>query len=445
MEPESMSELPRCPSPAPVKLTWGEIMDSEDNEMENVEPFCFYNPWSMDYINQVEEQKVEKDIEEQKAEEQAKVQQPPVRNTKLLNERLSKNNKCTSPAPAKLTWGEIMDAEDNEMENVEPFSFYNPWSMDIISQVEEQKAEEQKVEEQKVEEQKAEEQARVQQLPVSDKKLPNERLCKNKKTVKLLLRNLDCNVDDRQLHEEFHPFGTVISAEVNMENGHPKGTGFVIFASPDEARNAIMKMNGRVLGSRPVYVSVVQSKEEHGGRHRERAESSLKEPCPNPHQAQKNIQPQNASPELRRTNQQDRNICRAQTTLQSQDAQKSKVFIKHLDYSVDDRRLHEAFLPYGTVISAKVTVENGCSRGFGFVSFSSPNEAEKAIKEMNGRMMGRKPLYVTLANNNKQRKASLTQTECTGSSGPTEPHTRPHRFLQRVHSHRRPSVAPATR
>ncbi|XP_058255230.1 polyadenylate-binding protein 1-A-like [Hemibagrus wyckioides] len=341
----------------------------------------------MDYINQVEEQKVEKNIEEQKAEEQAKVQQPPVRNTKLLNERLSKNNK-----------GEIMDAEDNEMENVEPFSFYNPWSMDIISQ-----------------------------------------------TVKLLLRNLDCNVDDRQLHEEFHPFGTVISAEVNMENGHPKGTGFVIFASPDEARNAIMKMNGRVLGSRPVYVSVVQSKEEHGGRHRERAESSLKEPCPNPHQAQKNIQPQNASPELRRTNQQDRNICRAQTTLQSQDAQKSKVFIKHLDYSVDDRRLHEAFLPYGTVISAKVTVENGCSRGFGFVSFSSPNEAEKAIKEMNGRMMGRKPLYVTLANNNKQRKASLTQTECTGSSGPTEPHTRPHRFLQRVHSHRRPSVAPATR
>ncbi|XP_058260599.1 polyadenylate-binding protein 4-like [Hemibagrus wyckioides] len=142
----------------------------------------------------------------------------------------------------------------------------------------------------------------------------------------------------------------------------------------------------------------------------------------------------------------DRNICRAQTTLQSQDAQKCKVFVKNLDYSVDDRRLHEAFLPCGRVISAKVTVENGRSRGFGFVSFSSPNQAEKAIKEMNGRMMGRKPLYVTLANNSKQRKASLTRTEqCTRSSGPTEPHTRPHSFLQRVHSHRRPTVAPATR
>ncbi|KAK3519576.1 hypothetical protein QTP86_017588, partial [Hemibagrus guttatus] len=439
MECEFKCELPNSTSPAPVKLTWGEIMDAEDNGLENVEPFCFYNPWSMDNVNQVEKQKVKKNLmvqkaEEQKAEKQARDQQLPVRNKKLPNERLSKNNEfqseaisnslptmepesmcelphSTSPAPAKLTWGEIMDAEDNGPENVEPFCFYNPWSTDNVNQVEEQKVEKQKVKKnlmvQKAEEQKAEKQARVQQLPVRNKKLPNELLSKNNKTVKLLLRNLDCNVDDRRLHEEFRPFGTVISAEINMENGHPKGTGFVIFASPDEARNAVMKMNGRVLGSRPVYISVIQSKEEHGGRHRVRTESSPKEPCPNPHQAEKNIQSQHASPELRRSNQQDRNIRRAQTTLQSQDAQESKVFVKNLDYSVDNRRLLEAFLPFGTVISVKVTVENGRSRGFGFVSYSSPKEAEKAIKEMNGKLMGRRPIYVTLANNNKQRKASL--------------------------------------
>ncbi|KAK3539520.1 hypothetical protein QTP70_009498 [Hemibagrus guttatus] len=324
MEPEFKCELPNSTSPAPVKLTWGEIMDAEDNGLENVEPFCFYNPWSTDNVNQVEKQKVKKNLmvqkaEEQRAEKQARVQQLPVRNKKLPNERLSKNNE-------------------------------NPWSTDNVNQVEKQKVKKNLMV-QKAEEQRAEKQARVQQLPVRNKKLPNERLSKNNK--------------------------------INMENGHPKGTGFVIFASPDAARNAVMKMNGRVLGSRPVYISVIQSKEEHGGRHRE-----------------------------------------------------SKVFVKNLDYSVDDRCLHEAFLPFGTVISAKVTVENGRSRGFGFVSYSSPKEAEKAIKEMNGKMMGRRPIYVTLANNTKQRKASLTQTEqWTKSSCPTEPHPRPHRFMQRVHSH----------
>ncbi|KAK2840855.1 hypothetical protein Q7C36_012434 [Tachysurus vachellii] len=206
-----------------------------------------------------------------------------------------KLQQSTSPAAPKLTWGEIMDAEDNALENVAPFCFYNPWSTDKINQVEEQKVEMKNVEK-RVEEQKVEEQAKVTQAkvtPVKHKKLPKEHLNKNSKTVKLLLRNLDWNVDDRRLHKEFHPFGTVINAEINMENGHPKGTGFVTFKSADEARNAIIKMNGRLLGSRPLYISPVQSKEVHGARHRE--ERSPKEPCPNPHQAQKNIQLQRRS------------------------------------------------------------------------------------------------------------------------------------------------------
>ncbi|XP_053500626.1 uncharacterized protein LOC128620030 [Ictalurus furcatus] len=48
-----------------------------------------------------------------------------------------------------------------------------------------------------------------------------------------------------------------------MENGCPRGTGFVSFSSPGEARKAILEMNGRLLGSRPVFVTPAQSKEEH--------------------------------------------------------------------------------------------------------------------------------------------------------------------------------------
>ena len=52
--------------------------------------------------------------------------------------------------------------------------------------------------------------------------------------------------------------------------------------------------------------------------------------------------------------------------------------------------------------------ENGRSRGFGFVSFRTLNEAAKAITEMNGSIIGSKPLYVALATSKKERPIHLT-------------------------------------
>lgn len=52
-------------------------------------------------------------------------------------------------------------------------------------------------------------------------------------------------------------------------------------------------------------------------------------------------------------------------------------------------------------------MENGRSKGFGFVCFSSPDEATKAVTEMNGRILASKPLYVALAQRKEDRKAHL--------------------------------------
>ena len=61
--------------------------------------------------------------------------------------------------------------------------------------------------------------------------------------------------------------------------------------------------------------------------------------------------------------------------------------------------------------------EEGRSKGSGFVCFSSPEEATKAVTEMNGRIIVSKPLYVALAQRKEDRKAHLAQQYVQRVSG----------------------------
>ena len=72
------------------------------------------------------------------------------------------------------------------------------------------------------------------------------------------------------------------------------------------------------------------------------------------------------------------------------------LYVKNLDDILNDDDLHKMFAPFGRITSAKVMVEMGRSKGFGFVCFASPEEAAKAINEMNGHVILNKPLYVNI-------------------------------------------------
>jgi RNA recognition motif-containing protein len=63
-----------------------------------------------------------------------------------------------------------------------------------------------------------------------------------------------------------------------------------------------------------------------------------------------------------------------------------KLYVGGLSYSVTDAKLSELFQSHGTVESAKVITDRDTdrSRGFGFVEMGTQQEAEQAIKALNG-------------------------------------------------------------
>ena len=97
-----------------------------------------------------------------------------------------------------------------------------------------------------------------------------------------------------------------------------------------------------------------------------------------------------------------------------QKSQQLNLYIKNLDDDVDDNKLREVFSRYGKVVSAKVMREPATnqSKGFGFVSFESPEEVTKAVADMNTRIISQKPLYVALAQRKAERAAALAAQVC---------------------------------
>ncbi|XP_046720699.1 polyadenylate-binding protein, cytoplasmic and nuclear-like [Silurus meridionalis] len=117
----------------------------------------------------------------------------------------------------------------------------------------------------------------------------------------------------------------------------------------------------------------------------------------------------------------------------STDSKNRELYIWNLDYTVNNERLYNEFLPFGTIIHAKVIMKGLRSRGFGFVSFSSPAEAEEALKKMNGKILGKRTLYVSFSKAREGRETYRTQEKkMTESSSLSKPRQSPPGKTERV-------------
>jgi cold-inducible RNA-binding protein len=82
-----------------------------------------------------------------------------------------------------------------------------------------------------------------------------------------------------------------------------------------------------------------------------------------------------------------------------------KLFVGSLPWGVDDAQLAQIFSQAGNVVSAQVVKdrESGRSRGFGFVEMSTDEEAQNAVKNLNGTDVDGRKIVVNIARPREER------------------------------------------
>ncbi|XP_010478834.2 PREDICTED: LOW QUALITY PROTEIN: polyadenylate-binding protein 1-like [Camelina sativa] len=104
---------------------------------------------------------------------------------------------------------------------------------------------------------------RVEDLKAKFKVEKTERDVRTSRGLNLYVKNLEDSVDNKKLQELFSEFGTITSCKVMVHsNRMSKGVGFVEFSTTEEASEAMLKMDGKMVGNQPIYVSLAQCKEE---------------------------------------------------------------------------------------------------------------------------------------------------------------------------------------
>ena len=83
----------------------------------------------------------------------------------------------------------------------------------------------------------------------------------------------------------------------------------------------------------------------------------------------------------------------------------NKLFVGNLSFNTTENDLQSAFAAHGTVVEANLMMDRmtSRSRGFAFVTMSTPEEAQKAIEALNGAQLDNRALTVNVARPKEER------------------------------------------
>ncbi|KAI4386984.1 hypothetical protein MLD38_004853 [Melastoma candidum] len=208
--------------------------------------------------------------------------------------------------------------------------------------------------------------------------------CEEPKFTNLYVKNLEEDVTEDLLQEKFSAYGKVSNVVIMKDTwGKSRGFGFVNFEITEDAKKAVEALNGTQMGTKKLFV----------GRAQKRFER-------------------------------DELLKNSHGTAILSDFQKHdcNLYVRNLDFSIDEKKLQEYFCSCGKVTSVKVMRgNNGYSKGYGFVCFSSPAEAQRALSTLNGTTFKGKSLYVALARQKEDQHQKLQDHQLHPGSRPFLP------------------------
>ncbi|GJP44619.1 hypothetical protein CLOM_g3992 [Closterium sp. NIES-68] len=197
----------------------------------------------------------------------------------------------------------------------------------------------------------------------------------------IFVGDLAPDVNDYLLSETFRcRYGSVRGAKVVVDNvsGRTKGYGFVRFSSEEERERALHEMNGQMCSSRPMRISIATPKKPGApgqGGMQGGGQGGGAGAGPRP-------QPQGPGGEDDPTN--------------------TTIFVGGLDQSVTDEQLRAVFGPWGELVYVKIPFGKGC----GFVQFRHRSQAEEALRNMHGTVIGQQTVRLSWGRNPASKRTS---------------------------------------